>query len=244
MVRIEAAGNWTVVKGEMQCVLDRSLTTGGVPTRLQITLEPVTPTVWLRVATEGDGGKRSDGRAVMFIDGRRMAGDLHYNIFVAGKYRMREYMLNLQQHPLGEVQERLRFWTKAHGDIEMQLGGFPAAWTALQNCMGELYDGWGVKREDIERAVTRPGGSLHEFIDWADGVREFALLYWINAQGRVDECRLLMPSGVEAFDTTLCSTLQSRARFSPARDAQGRPIRTPQFDHPRLRIQITRLRGG
>lgn len=50
------------------------------------------------------------------------------------------------------------------------------------------------------------------------------LLLLINTSGRVERCRALRSSGSPAVDNILCQTLLARARFSPAREADGSPL--------------------
>jgi len=50
------------------------------------------------------------------------------------------------------------------------------------------------------------------------------LLLLINTSGRVERCRALRSSGSPAVDNVLCQTLLVRARFSPAREADGSPL--------------------
>ncbi|HEV2044585.1 MAG TPA: energy transducer TonB [Sphingomicrobium sp.] len=50
------------------------------------------------------------------------------------------------------------------------------------------------------------------------------LLLLINPAGRVERCRALRSSGNFAVDNALCQTLLNRARFAPAREADGSPL--------------------
>lgn len=50
------------------------------------------------------------------------------------------------------------------------------------------------------------------------------LLLLINRVGRVERCRALRSSGNPAVDGALCRILLDRARFSPAREANGSPL--------------------
>lgn len=50
------------------------------------------------------------------------------------------------------------------------------------------------------------------------------LLLLVNPAGRVERCRALRSSGDPAVDNMLCQTLMDRARFSPAREANGSPL--------------------
>jgi protein TonB len=45
----------------------------------------------------------------------------------------------------------------------------------------------------------------------------------IAASGRVTGCTITRSSGSAALDSTTCRVLGSRARFTPARDSNGRP---------------------
>jgi len=46
----------------------------------------------------------------------------------------------------------------------------------------------------------------------------------IDPQGRVTACRIVASSGSAALDEATCRILRSRARYMPARDAQGNPV--------------------
>lgn len=50
------------------------------------------------------------------------------------------------------------------------------------------------------------------------------LLLLVNTVGRVERCRALRSSGNPAVDNVLCQALLDRARFSPAREANGSPL--------------------
>ena len=50
------------------------------------------------------------------------------------------------------------------------------------------------------------------------------LLLLVNPAGRVERCRALRSSGNPAVDAALCQILLDRARFSPAREADGSPL--------------------
>lgn len=235
--QVEPAGQWTVEYADWKCVLHRQFSSAGKRTLFSLSLEPLTSVGWTKIATEGAGGRRDDGDAVMFVDGQRRAGFLHYNIYDAGRYRMREYMLDLERHDLGGIEERVRFWTQEHGDIEVQVNGFPAAWKELGACMTDLYADLGISTSEVAQMVTEPKGDIFSFVDFPRGRSglDFVVLYWVTAEGRVDECRLLQPSGVEPLDNSLCSDLKRRARFKPARTASGEAIRAPRFENVRIR---------
>jgi protein TonB len=53
----------------------------------------------------------------------------------------------------------------------------------------------------------------------------------VSAEGRVSDCRIVQSSGHAVLDNKTCEIFFTRARFVPAKDAQGRPtvdvLRTP-----------------
>ncbi len=53
-----------------------------------------------------------------------------------------------------------------------------------------------------------------------------AIAWDINAQGRVENCRVTASSGSAALDRAACSAITRRGRYSPALDQSGNPIKS------------------
>jgi protein TonB len=51
-------------------------------------------------------------------------------------------------------------------------------------------------------------------------------LLTINEKGLVSTCAIRRSSGNRLLDRTTCRLVRTRYRFDPARDAEGRPVRT------------------
>jgi protein TonB len=54
----------------------------------------------------------------------------------------------------------------------------------------------------------------------------------IDAKGRVSGCTVLRSSGHNSLDRATCSILQRRARFTPALDGSGKPVRSSYVTPP------------
>jgi TonB family protein len=54
-----------------------------------------------------------------------------------------------------------------------------------------------------------------------EGTVEYEIV--VGPDGRVEGCSILVPSGSAILDSATCRMVQTRARFTPARDAKGRP---------------------
>lgn len=50
--------------------------------------------------------------------------------------------------------------------------------------------------------------------------------YQINEKGRVTDCAITQSSGFKSLDTIVCPLIKRRARYEPAKDANGTPIVT------------------
>jgi TonB family protein len=59
----------------------------------------------------------------------------------------------------------------------------------------------------------------------------------VDSDGRVSHCAIVRSSGYEILDSATCSILQKRARFTPARDADGRPVQSTIVTPP-IRWQL------
>jgi TonB family protein len=80
---------------------------------------------------------------------------------------------------------------------------------------------------------TRAKGSLPGLFTTDDYPREalrngetgtVAFNVVVNRDGRVTQCDVTTSSGSPSLDRTTCTVVQSRARFTPARDAKGRRV--------------------
>jgi periplasmic protein TonB len=58
------------------------------------------------------------------------------------------------------------------------------------------------------------------------------LILLINEAGKVAGCDVLTPSGIPALDIMGCQVIRSRAKFTPAVDANGKPVRSTVVTPP------------
>ena len=74
-------------------------------------------------------------------------------------------------------------------------------------------------------------GRLHNS-DYPPGLGEMgvggtvSVLYAVEVDGRVTDCRVTHSSGSRALDEMTCRLIEQRFRYEPARDRSGRPIRS------------------
>jgi len=89
-------------------------------------------------------------------------------------------------------------------------------------------------RDGQAKIAIRAKGSLESLFIPEDYPREVwhrpthsdgQFLLLVNEHGRVEGCHVLHSTGSPAVDTAACSIYIRRAKFSPARDAAGKPMR-------------------
>lgn len=115
----------------------------------------------------------------------------------------------------------------------LTLSAVPGVIDALDKCNEDLRKFWNMT-DDTKSAIAQPAvGDVRgvftdrDYPDEAgnlEGEAQFLLL--VNERGEVSGCHVLKPSGIPAFDGMGCQVIRERARFKPARDARGKPVRS------------------
>jgi hypothetical protein len=162
----------------------------------------------------------------------------HFNFFKSPvRLAVREYLLDYRQHGLGKVKDRLRLQTRKRGDFELRLPKFQLAMRALATCKLDLHRSLGIDDAVLKSMAVKPQGFASTVLDLPafDDALNFTVLYWVTVEGRVEQCRLLVPSGIKSFDKTICPRIEQKARLTPAKNAQGVPIRAPVYESPKVR---------
>jgi TonB family protein len=120
-------------------------------------------------------------------------------------------------------------------DFTFELRSMPALLKGLQDCTADLQRYWHMDTQDSGTAATPVKGDLRAIFSADDypaealrrtqeGSARFLLL--IDEKGSVAGCHVLEPSGVPVFDALGCQVMAKRAKFHPALDASGKPMRS------------------
>src|SRR3954471_8650405 len=111
----------------------------------------------------------------------------------------------------------------------------PALLKGLQECTVDLQQYWNGSGEKVDIVATPPKGDLRALFSADDypadavyrnqgGSSQFLLL--IDEKGLVAGCHVQKPSGIPVLDAMGCQVLRRRAKFTPARDRNGKPVRS------------------
>lgn len=113
--------------------------------------------------------------------------------------------------------------------------------SVMRTCMHGLIKHWGFDPDVQEKLQQRPvpTRSPHNWLKSDDyplgaldrgfsGVVHFRLD--VDALGKVERCHILAVTKPSDFELATCNGVTKRARFSPALDAEGRPVRSFYVD--------------
>lgn len=121
--------------------------------------------------------------------------------------------------------------------IVLETGPMGEPMAAMRRCTEELLTHWGI---DVEahrgisrgpRPISNPGqwfGSgdyPHKMVmEGVEGLIRFRLI--IEDDGRIGGCHIQQSTRPAEFDRAVCNAMTKRGKFTPALDADGRPIRS------------------
>lgn len=119
--------------------------------------------------------------------------------------------------------------------VSLRTGSLAKAMAALDTCLVDLVRSWGYDPEQLSALSTWPRPRSHPRLwiratDYPDtamrdnlaGAVRFRLA--VDAEGKVSDCVVQAAYSDPAFREATCKALRHRARFTPARDAQGQPV--------------------
>lgn len=129
------------------------------------------------------------------------------------------------------------------------LGEMSRPMQALEKCTDELVSHWGI---DVaaHRTLSKPATPKGNPGDWVspkdypasqrirgqEGVIQFRLI--VDDKGAVDSCHIQQSTRPAEFDEAVCRIMTERARFDPALDAAGKPIKS--YWRSSFRFQMAR----
>ena len=187
------------------------------------------------------------GRAILGVGTRRTESDLEKQT-EANKAVIRERgALKLDPETAEDID-----WLEIEGGssdaVRIPLEQLPKIYEAMNTCMADLVRSWGYDPATREKVVTgtRPlnfDAVVREIVEhYPSRAREhgnsanFTMRLMIEADGRVSKCAMIARTVANGFDSSACKIMVRKARFEPARDAEGNPL--PSYYMQRLRYWI------
>jgi len=244
---LQPTGKWVVEFADSACVASRSF--GTPEDRLDLHLKAPLLGQNYEVAivipdTKQPRGNGFDHGWIERADGSQAAPITAISYSTVAKTQMTRFHVDSEKYVIGQDGERIILQINKQRRYDFTLPGLKNAQRVLDQCLSGLRKEFGVSdevRRQIATAAASRGSIVRYFTTndypW-DAVQkgeqgQVGVLFWIEVNGRVAECRVIETSHRQSLDDRTCEVIRQRARFKPALDLQGSPIRSPQFQRIR-----------
>lgn len=235
---------WNLDYGETQCLALRDFGSAKDPITFGIRPSPNGETYELLVVIKRSGpyfAEELEG-SVDFGRGPIKAWLLHF----AGKRSktaIQQFRITSAEMAQARSATAVTLRLKGVRELSFALANMPALLAGLERCTVDLQSYWNMYGRENGTVAVRARGDVRRLFKSEDyptealtrfqqGGGRFLLL--IDESGKVAGCHVLVASGVPVLDAMGCAVIRERARFTPARDRNGKPTRdsyvTPQIN--------------
>lgn len=232
---LQPVGKWVVDFSDSQCVAARDYGNATRPTSLAIRPAPNGGTYELLVAEQASTASLAEEYkgSVDFGRGPVSAWMLRYH--TADKRALYVFRISAPEMAQAKTATSVRFHGEKTGTQSFSLASMPALLNTLDQCTADLRRYWNEGGEKDGRIATPAKGDLRALFSSDDfpmealkrhqeGEAQFVLL--VDPGGKVAACHVLKTSGIPVLDAMGCEVIKTRAKFQPARDAKGIPVRS------------------
>lgn len=153
------------------------------------------------------------------------------------------YQFRITAAEMAQAQSAGTVTLTAEGGLTVTLGlkDMPDLLGVLQHCTTDLMAYWNADGEKSGMIAAPSKGDVRSVFTADDypadavkmqqeGSSQFRLM--IDEKGLIAGCDVVVPSGIPVFDAMGCQVIKKKARFKPARDSRGNPVRSTVLTPP------------
>lgn len=242
------AGQWALDYGDDYCRLSRTFSDGN--NELSLAFERIEPGPAMRMVIIGDGirtFRRADElgwsfapgqseRKARYAQAKTAAGKDYYNFGPVTVVPWEPPAPPPTYDRKAEQDAAKPFTAIALGSgllspVRIETGSLAAPVAALQGCADDLAQTWGIDAARLPGwtppmpegggAGWLPQGTIpfSEFSKFAGGSNQVRLM--VDPTGKATACEIHWATLSDSLNKRICDTLLDKAKFAPARDAQG-----------------------
>lgn len=228
--------NWTVDYGETQCAAVREFGDPSRPIVFGIVPSPDGSTYELLIKRPRSGPDFATEMPGSVDFGRGpIKAWLLYHAAKASHFSFYRYRIPAEQMVQARSASAVTLHADGGEDFAFKLAVMPALLDGLTKCTADLRHYWNMDGEQDGRIARGARGDVRKVFSADDypsvafeagqeGKAQYLLL--IDQKGGVAGCHVLIPSGVPVLDAMGCQVIRTRAKFTPAVDRDGNPIRS------------------
>jgi hypothetical protein len=233
----DAIGDWALERAPARCVISRRYGSSEAQVTLGIKAPPRGDAVQIVVLRPGHRNRIEQTRARILVDARTVETTaLSYPLDARG--RRVAHLINLSGEDSSALRNARELQLRVTDGINrsFSLGAMAEAWKQLDSCLERLRKDWNLGEVEYARLATGPEplvplSALLGDEDYpisaarANQGGSTGIILLIDEKGAVKDCTLTETSGFSTLDSRSCSLLLDRARFKPATDLRGRPVK-------------------
>lgn len=227
---------WILDYDDTECMAERSYGDPQNPVVLGIRAMPNGETYELIVARHGRGpvyGVQHQG-TVSFGGQPIRTWLLRYGLKDSSLH-FQKFRVSAAQIAQARNATSMRFSVRSGSDAEFIVRAMPQVLDGLQQCVSLLRQHWNLTPDRAVLISTPAQGSITRLFSSEDypaeaidrsqeGTVRYLLL--IDEKGAVSGCNVETTTGIPALEVMGCQAIRQRAKFKPARDSQGKAVRS------------------
>lgn len=231
-VPLKPAGKWNVDWGATNCLAIQTYGDANKPTALAF--KPSLDGDVIRLMVSRKGPYFSAAHFEVMVGDRKTTA----LGFTPRKSGSQIFWINIARNDFDRLAAGPALAIKGRSlDLTVATTGFAAAAAAMDKCNTDLRSHWnaddaGEARINTKAMALVPPARLIESDDYPsqamfegrDGTTAISLL--IDEAGAIKDCVVEQASGVASLDAQTCILIHQRGKFSAAKDAAGKPIKS------------------
>ena len=233
---LQPVEKWELDYGDTQCTAARSYGDASAPTILGLvpSLSGNSYELMVSIPRAGPAFAREAQGSIDFGASEIKSGVLYFGSKGVKQsiYRIRISAAEMDQ---ARAAQALTFRADDGANYSFALSNMPKLLDGLRDCTQNLQQYWNMDGKNAPRRAESLLGDVRSLLTAKDyptealklvrqGSAQYQLL--VDEKGSVAGCDILASSGVPALDSTGCEVFKEKARFSPATDNQGKPVRS------------------
>jgi hypothetical protein len=239
---------WLLDFAPTQCVASREYGSKAEPLTLAIRPSPLGDVVQLALIVPRATGRSepTEEEASVGINGAAPIKTTALALNVSGT-KLRSVRINLPRDELATLGEATRVSISvAHEFTEsFTVSAMSSLFKVMDQCLGDLRREWNIDKADQLAARARAKMNIANYIDSDDYPSDALLMeqagrvgfvLFVDETGKVADCMITQTSKVAVLDAQACAIFIARARFDPAKGADGKATKDVMQD--RLHWQL------
>lgn len=234
----QPTSKWLVEFADNECLLSRSYGTDAKQLLLTFERIPMNEGVTIYILKTSNRADLNNGSGRVSF-GTAAVPEAKFGAYLIRSKGLRRISVTVpdESYKAAALTETISVAVRGEVEETFVLPGFASALQVLEQCAVDLGEHWGISADE-QRRLSKPAKSLKPLSSYfspndypttalrqeASGRTEVRLI--IDRTGRPVDCILMRRSGNQAIDSETCQVLLDRARFEPAKDVDGKPMKS------------------